>query len=187
MSWFSLTAVLDALSVLSPVRFATIHDNEHGVLFRFGNVKKIVTASNGLFNSGIHWYPGWWMGSVEALPNSEQTMETEYQSVETLDGKSLTVTCSINYRVVDPQAALINVNDYVGSMMDVICGVIASDVGTKRFSELNTQRKMMLGEIKASLDACLDRWGIEVLSVEYNNFTTAPAYRLLADPFAVNG
>jgi len=186
MSWFSLTSIVDALSVLSPIRFATVHDNEHGILFRFGKVKKVINSSNGLFGTGVHAYFGWWLGSVDTLPCSEQTMETEYQSVETIDGKSLTVTCSINYKVVDPQAALINVNDYVGSMMDVICGVIASDIGVKRFTELNTKRGAILSEITASLEACMDRWGIEVLSVEYNNFTTAPAYRLMADPFGIS-
>lgn len=180
LMWLDLTSVLDAISVLSPVRFVTVNQDEHGIMLLFGNVHKKLTSKNGMFG-GVHMYPGLWLSTVHKLPNNEQVLETEYQSLVTSDGKEITMTLNIKYVVEDVERALLAVNDYEDDMSVYICTAIADIVSQTNFRKFHSDQRDILNSVHAEMNTLVRPWGINILSVGFNNLTTAAGYRLLSD------
>lgn len=93
-------------------------------------------------------------------------MDVPSQDVISRDNVSVRVNAVIYFRVLDPQKAIINVEDYFQATSQLAQTTLRSVLGQHDLDEMLANRDMLNDDIQAILDARTDGWGIKVSNVE---------------------
>jgi len=131
---------------------------ERGVIFRLGRYSR--TGGPGL---------------TLIIPFIEQlrrvdlrlvTMDVPPQDVITRDNVSVKVNAVVYFRVLKPEDAVINVEDYLYASSQLSQTTLRSVLGQADLDELLSARDKINEELQAILDRRTDPWGIKVANVE---------------------
>lgn len=93
-------------------------------------------------------------------------MDVPPQDVITKDNVSVKVNAVIYFRVIDPDRAIINVEDYLFATSQVAQTTLRSVMGQVEMDELLSKRDTLNQQIQEIIDHQTDPWGIKVSSVE---------------------
>jgi regulator of protease activity HflC (stomatin/prohibitin superfamily) len=93
-------------------------------------------------------------------------MDVPPQDVITKDNVSVKVNAVIYFRVIDPERAIINVEDYLYATSQVAQTTLRSVMGQVELDELLSQRETLNVQIQSIIDHQTDPWGIKVSTVE---------------------
>lgn len=93
-------------------------------------------------------------------------MDVQPQDVITRDNVSVKVNAIIYFRVVEPDRAIVNVEDFLFASMQMAQTTLRSVVGQAELDELLSNREKLNLEIQEILDKATDPWGIKVSAVE---------------------
>jgi regulator of protease activity HflC (stomatin/prohibitin superfamily) len=135
-----------------------LREYERGVVFRLGRV--IDTKGPGL---------------VIIIPIVDKlirvslrlvAMDVPPQDVITRDNVSLKVDAVIYFRVMDPNNAIIEVENYIFATSQLAQTTLRSVCGQVEFDELLAQRDRINARLQEILDERTDPWGIKVSNVE---------------------
>jgi len=88
------------------------------------------------------------------------------QDVISRDNVSVKVNAVIYFRVVDPQKAIINVEDFFAATSQLAQTTLRSVLGQHELDEMLAERDKLNLDIQSILDAQTDAWGIKVANVE---------------------
>jgi regulator of protease activity HflC (stomatin/prohibitin superfamily) len=88
------------------------------------------------------------------------------QDVISHDNVSVKVNAVIYFRVIDPERAVIQVEDYMGATSQLAQTTLRSDLGKHDLDEMLAERDKLNGAIQSILDSQTDAWGIKVANVE---------------------
>lgn len=94
------------------------------------------------------------------------TMDVDPQDVITKDNVSVTVNAVIYFRVMDPQNAIIEVENYMYATSQLAQTTLRSVCGQAELDELLSEREHINNKLQEILDAQTDPWGIKVSTVE---------------------
>ncbi|MGI8477165.1 MAG: slipin family protein [Thermomicrobiales bacterium] len=94
------------------------------------------------------------------------TMEIPAQEVITKDNVTVKVTAVAYFRVVDPNAAVVNIADYVRGTSQISQTTLRSILGQSTLDELLSEREKINLELQAIIDQQTEPWGIKVSVVE---------------------
>ena len=97
------------------------------------------------------------------------TMEVPSQDVITRDNISVKVNAVIFFRVVDPQRAVLAVQDYLYSTSQVAQTTLRSVLGQSQFDDLLSKRDDINAELQRIIDQQTEPWGVKVAAVEVKN------------------
>jgi regulator of protease activity HflC (stomatin/prohibitin superfamily) len=97
------------------------------------------------------------------------TMEVPSQDVITRDNISVKVNAVIFLRVVDPQRAVVAVQDYLYSTSQVAQTTLRSVLGQSQFDDLLSKRDDINAELQRIIDQQTEPWGVKVAAVEVKN------------------
>jgi regulator of protease activity HflC (stomatin/prohibitin superfamily) len=131
---------------------------ERGVIFRLGRYSR--TGGPGL---------------TLLIPVIEQlrrvdlrlvTMDVPPQDVITRDNVSIKVNAVLYFRVLKPEDAVINVEDYLYATSQLAQTTLRSVLGQAELDELLAARDKINDELQTILDRQTDPWGIKVANVE---------------------
>jgi regulator of protease activity HflC (stomatin/prohibitin superfamily) len=131
---------------------------ERGVIFRLGRYSR--TGGPGL---------------TLIIPFIEQlrrvdlrlvTMDVPPQDVITRDNVSVKVNAVVYFRVLKPEDAVINVEDYLYASSQLSQTTLRSVLGQAELDELLSAREKINEELQEILDRRTDPWGIKVTNVE---------------------
>jgi regulator of protease activity HflC (stomatin/prohibitin superfamily) len=131
---------------------------ERGVIFRLGRYSR--TGGPGL---------------TLLIPFIEQlrrvdlrlvTMDVPPQDVITRDNVSIKVNAVLYFRVLKPEDAVINVEDYLYATSQLAQTTLRSVLGQAELDELLSARDKINDELQTILDRHTDPWGIKVANVE---------------------
>jgi regulator of protease activity HflC (stomatin/prohibitin superfamily) len=131
---------------------------ERGVIFRLGRYSR--TGGPGL---------------TLIIPFIEQlrrvdlrlvTMDVPPQDVITRDNVSVKVNAVVYFRVIKPEDAVINVEDYLYASSQLSQTTLRSVLGQAEMDELLSAREKINEELQTILDRRTDPWGIKVTNVE---------------------
>ncbi|HLG20042.1 MAG TPA: slipin family protein [Bdellovibrionota bacterium] len=145
-----------ALFLLSGVRI--IMEYERGVVFRFGRVRKTKLA-------GLRWI----------IPQIDKMMKISLrtiafdvppQDVITKDNVSIKVNAVVYFRVVEPEKAIVQVEDYLYATSQLAQTTLRSILGQHDLDQLLSERDKINRELQIILDKQTDIWGIKVSLVE---------------------
>jgi regulator of protease activity HflC (stomatin/prohibitin superfamily) len=93
-------------------------------------------------------------------------MDVPSQDVISRDNVSVRVNAVLYFRVVDPQKAIIQVEDYYEATSQLAQTTLRSVLGQHELDEMLSDRDKLSKDIQSILDDATDSWGIKVINVE---------------------
>jgi regulator of protease activity HflC (stomatin/prohibitin superfamily) len=87
---------------------------------------------------------------------------------------SVKVSAVVYFRVIDPQRAIIQVEDYYTATSQLAQTTLRSVLGKHDLDELLSERDKLNADIQKILDASTDAWGIKVTTVEIKHVDIDP-------------
>jgi regulator of protease activity HflC (stomatin/prohibitin superfamily) len=102
------------------------------------------------------------------------TMDVPAQDVITRDNVSVKVNAVIFFRVIDPQRAVLAVQDYLYSTSQIAQTTLRSVLGQSQLDELLAKRDQINGELQRIIDLQTEPWGVKVTAVEVKNVDLPP-------------
>ncbi|WP_308368373.1 MULTISPECIES: slipin family protein [unclassified Microbulbifer] len=93
-------------------------------------------------------------------------MDVPTQDVISRDNVSVKVNAVVYYRVVDPQSAIINVEQYHEAVSQLSQTTLRSVLGKHELDEMLSERDKLNIDIQKILDEQTDAWGVKVTNVE---------------------
>jgi regulator of protease activity HflC (stomatin/prohibitin superfamily) len=88
------------------------------------------------------------------------------QDVISRDNVSVKVNAVIYFRIIDPQRAIINVEDYMMATSQLAQTTLRSVLGKHELDEMLAERDKLNADVQEILDSQTDAWGIKVSNVE---------------------
>lgn len=93
-------------------------------------------------------------------------MDVPTQDVISRDNVSVKVNAVVYYRVIDPQSAIINVENYHEAVSQLSQTTLRSVLGKHELDEMLSERDKLNIDIQKILDEQTDAWGVKVTNVE---------------------
>jgi len=94
------------------------------------------------------------------------TMDIPAQEVITKDNVTVRVNAVAYFRVIDPNAAVVNVADYIRATSQIAQTTLRSVLGQGALDDLLSEREMINQELQRIIDEQTEPWGIKVSIVE---------------------
>jgi regulator of protease activity HflC (stomatin/prohibitin superfamily) len=95
-----------------------------------------------------------------------RVLDVPSQDLITRDNVSVKVNAVVYYRVVDPQNAIIQVEEYQVATSQLSQTTLRSVLGQHELDELLAERERLNAQLQQLLDEQTDAWGIKVTNVE---------------------
>ena len=147
-----------ALAIVLPAAIKILREYERGVIFRFGRL--VGTKGPGLFVI---------LPYVDRMVKVDLrviTMDVPYQEVITKDNVTVKVNAVVYFRVVDPEASVVKVLDFVRATSQISQTTLRSVLGQSELDELLSQREKLNQILQKTIDEQTDPWGVKVTTVE---------------------
>lgn len=135
-----------------------VQEYERGVIFRLGRV--VGARGPGLF---------FIVPVVERMQKVDLrliTMDVPAQEVITKDNVTVKVNAVLYFRVIDPQAAVVKVLDFIRATSQIAQTSLRNVIGQSELDELLAERERINQRLRQIIDAATEPWGIEVPIVE---------------------
>ncbi|WP_286341200.1 slipin family protein [Ferrimonas sp. YFM] len=156
-SYFTLTLAFLILALLIST-FRILREYERGVIFLLGRFYRVKGP-----------------GLIIVIPIVQQmvrvdlrtlVMDVPTQDVISRDNVSVRVNAVVYYRVVDPEKAINQVEEYHEATSQLSQTTLRSVLGQHELDEMLSQREVLNADIQRILDKQTDVWGIKVSNVE---------------------
>jgi regulator of protease activity HflC (stomatin/prohibitin superfamily) len=151
------TVIVIAVIILASA-IRVLREYERGVIFRLGRL--IAAKGPGL----IILIPV--IDRMVKVSLRTVVMDVPPQDVITRDNVSLQVNAVIYFRVVDPENAIVQVENFVFATSQLAQTTLRSIVGQIELDELLAQRDKINLELQQIIDKHSDPWGIKIALVE---------------------
>jgi regulator of protease activity HflC (stomatin/prohibitin superfamily) len=157
--------VLIILALLLYAGFNVLREYERAVIFRWGRLARGIFGGTG-------------PGIVVIIPVIDKlvrvslrtvTMDVPPQDVITKDNVSVKVNAVIYFRVVDPQRAIVQVEDYLYATSMMAQTTLRSVLGQSQLDDLLAKREEINTELQRIIDQQTEPWGVKVSAVEVKN------------------
>ena len=160
-----IVAALIVFFILTQV-IKIMSEYERGVIFRLGRL----IASKG-------------PGIIFIIPFVDKLLKVSLrliafdvppQDVITKDNVSIKVNAVLYYRVMDPNKAVVEVEDYAYATSQLAQTTLRSVCGQAELDELLAEREKIILRLQEILDKDTDPWGIKVSKVEIKHIDLPP-------------
>ena len=153
-----IPTILMVLLALAFYTFRILREYERGVIFFLGRFQKVKGP-----------------GLIIVVPGIQQMVRVDLrtlvydvptQDVISRDNVSVKVSAVIYFRVIDPEHAIINVEDFFEATSQLAQTTLRSILGQHELDEMLAQRDKLNKGIQELLDEQTESWGIKVINVE---------------------
>ena len=138
-----------------------LNEYERGVTLTFGRFTGV--KGPGL----IFLIPG--VQQMFRMSTRVVVLDVPPQDVITRDNISVKVNAVIYFRVVNPEAAVLNVENYMYATSQLAQTTLRSVLGQQELDDLLAQRDKINKNLQEILDLHTEPWGIKISSVEVKN------------------
>ncbi len=166
MGFISWSFIPVVIVVLVFSAFRILREYERGVVFMLGRFWKIKGP-----------------GLIVIIPGVQQmvkvdlrvvVMDVPPQDVISRDNVSVKVNAVVFFRVIDPQRAIIQVEDFYAATNQLAQTTLRSVLGKHELDEMLAERDKLNADIQKILDTATDAWGIKVTTVEIKHVDIDP-------------
>ncbi|MBO6634819.1 slipin family protein [Parvibaculum sp.] len=153
---YILLAVLLIAFFISAINI--LREYERGVVFTLGRFTRITGP-----------------GFIIIIPVIQQMVRVDLrtfvedvptQDVISRDNVSVKVNAVLYFRIVDPEKAILNVENYMEATSQLAQTTLRSVLGKHELDEMLAERDKLNADIQTILDEQTDAWGIKVANVE---------------------
>lgn len=151
-------AIIVIALVLAAGTLRVLREYERGVIFLLGRFQKVKGP-----------------GLIIVVPPIQQmvrvdlrviVMDVPSQDVISRDNVSVKVNAVVYFRVIDPEKAIIQVEDFLMATSQLAQTTLRSVLGQHELDEMLAEREKLNDDVRTILDAQTDAWGIKVANVE---------------------
>jgi len=153
-----LVFVVIFLLILASSAIKVLREYERGVVFRLGRL--IGAKGPGI----IFIIPG--VDKLLRISLRTVTLEIPTQEVITRDNISIKVNAVVYFRVIDPNKAVVEIENYLYATSQLAQTTLRSVIGQSQLDELLSEREKINLQLQDILDKQTDPWGIKVSLVE---------------------
>jgi regulator of protease activity HflC (stomatin/prohibitin superfamily) len=154
----SLIPIIILAALIIPQVARILREYERGVIFRLGKLSG--TKGPGL----IFLIPI--VDRMVKMDLRVVTIDVARQEIMTRDNVPVTVDAVLYFRVVDPEAAVIRVENYLRATFLISQTTLRSVLGQSELDELLSQREKINLTLQEIIDRQTEPWGIKVTAVE---------------------
>ena len=159
MNWdFSFAGLVLLLALLAFSSIRILREYDRGVVFMLGRFWKVKGPGLVLVIPGIQQMVKVGLRTV--------VMDVPSQDVISRDNVSVKVNAVVYFRVIDPQKAIIQVENYLNATSQLAQTTLRSVLGKHELDDMLAERERLNIDIQKALDAQTDTWGIKVSNVE---------------------
>jgi len=151
-------AIIGLIVVFLASALRILREYERGVVFMLGKFHKVKGPGLIIIIPVIQ--------SMERVDLRVVTMDVPTQDVISQDNVSVQVNAVVYFRVVDPQKAIINVEQFFSATSQLAQTTLRSVLGKHDLDEMLSERDKLNADIQEILDKHTDQWGIKVANVE---------------------
>jgi regulator of protease activity HflC (stomatin/prohibitin superfamily) len=155
---FIILAIVLAIIFLS-VAIKILREYERGVVFRLGRVLKTTKGPGLVIIIPI-------VDKLVRVSLRLVAMDVPPQDVITKDNVTIKVNAVIYFRVMEPNNAIIEVENYLFATSQLAQTTLRSVCGQVELDEILSEREKINTTLQAILDKHTDPWGIKVSNVE---------------------
>ena len=135
-----------------------LREYERGVIFQLGRFWKVKGPGLILVIPIVQ--------QMERVDLRVIVMDVPTQDVISRDNVSVKVNAVVYYRVVDPEKAIIQVEEFHAATSQLAQTTLRSVLGQHELDEMLSEREKLNSDIQQILDKQTDAWGIKVANVE---------------------
>lgn len=144
---------------LLPTWFKVLNEYERAVIFRLGRLQGTPKGPGFIF---VFWP----LDKMVKVSLRTVTLDVPPQDIITKDNVSVKVNAVVYFRVMDPNKAIIEVEDYFFATSQMAQTTLRSVMGQVTLDELLAERDTISDRLQDLLDKATDPWGIKVSNVE---------------------
>lgn len=115
---------------------------------------------------------------ISSIDLREQFIDLPPQSVISRDNVMLSVDSVVYWQITDPIKATYEVNDLVGSIVQLTFTGMRSVIGKLDLDHTLSSRDQINSELRLILDEATDKWGVKVTRVDIKNITPPEDVRI---------
>lgn len=153
--WPGLLVVVAVVLVNS---IKVLREYERAVVFQLGRFWKVKGPGLIILIPGVQ--------TMERVDLRTVAMDVPEQDLISKDNVSVRVNAVLYFRVIDPQKAIINVEQYLEAVSQLAQTTLRSVLGQHDLDEMLSERDKLNDDIQTILDAQTDAWGVKVANVE---------------------
>ena len=157
-NWGLGGVLVPLLLILAFSSLRVLREYQRGVVFQLGRFWKVKGPGLVLVIPGIQ--------QMVRVDLRVVTMDVEPQDVISRDNVSVKVNAVVFFRVVDPQKAIIQVEDFLMATSQLAQTTLRVVLGKHELDEMLAERERLNLDVQQILDAQTDAWGIKVTNVE---------------------
>ena len=162
----ALLVVIGTFAALFVFGIRIITEYERGVIFRLGRFIGVKTA-------GFKWIiPG--VDRMVKISLREIVMDVPSQEVITRDNVSVKVNAVLYFRVLHPEKAVIQVENYLYGTSQLAQTTLRSVCGQHQLDELLAERDDVNQKLQEIIDLQTEPWGVKVRAVEVKQIDLPP-------------
>jgi regulator of protease activity HflC (stomatin/prohibitin superfamily) len=136
-----------------------LREYERAVVFRLG---RLVHGSKGPGVVFIFWP----FDTMVKIPLRTVVHDVPPQDIITRDNVSVKVNAVVYFRVVEPDKAVVEVENYLYATSQLAQTTLRSVLGQAELDELLSERDKLNAQLQEIIDAQTDPWGVKVSAVE---------------------
>ena len=153
-----LGAVLVLLALLAASSLRILREYERGVVFQLGRFWRVKGPGLVLLVPGIQ--------QMVRIGLRVVVMDVPSQDVISRDNVTLKVNAVLYFRVVDPEKAVIQVENFLAATSQLAQTTLRAVLGKHALDEMLSERERLNLDLQKILDSQTDAWGIKVTNVE---------------------
>src|SRR5690606_29017712 len=158
MSWETIIFLIVAVLVIIPMIFKVMREYERAVVFTFGRFTSVKGPGLIIIIPLVQ--------QIERVDLRTIVMDVPSQDVISRDNVSVKVNAVVYFRVIDPERAIIQVENYHIATSQLAQTTLRSVLGQHELDEMLAEREKLNNDIQEILDKQTDAWGIKVINVE---------------------
>ena len=156
-----LMPVLIILAVIAFSAIKVLNEYERGVTLTLGRFTGVKGPGLIILIPGIQ--------QMFRISTRVMVMDVPPQDIITRDNISVKVNAVVYFRVVNPQSAVLNVENYMYATSQLSQTTLRSVLGQQELDDLLANRDKINKNLQEILDLHAEPWGIKVSSVEVKN------------------
>jgi len=155
---FGFIGVAALVIILVAASIRILREYERGVVFLLGRFWRVKGPGLIIIIPGIQ--------QMVRVDLRTLVLDVPSQDVISRDNVSVKVNAVVYFRVVDPERAIIQVENYLAATSQLAQTTLRAVLGKHELDEMLAEREKLNLDIQTVLDAQTDTWGIKVSNVE---------------------
>src|SRR3990172_9020925 len=153
-----IIVLIVAAIVMLPMIFKVMREYERAVVFTFGRFTSVKGPGLIIIIPLVQ--------QIERVELRTVVMDVPSQDVISRDNVSVKVNAVVYFRVIDPERAIIQVENFHAATSQLAQTTLRAVLGKHELDEMLAERDKLNKDIQTILDKQTDAWGIKVSNVE---------------------